>query len=119
LAAEIGDCGGTAVALAGDVKDETYAKALVELATSKFGGLDVALNNDGTLGELGVSAPQMALSEWENTLATSLTSAFLGAKYQIPPMLQRGGGSLIFASSFVGYTVGFPQTARTPPAKPA
>jgi NAD(P)-dependent dehydrogenase (short-subunit alcohol dehydrogenase family) len=53
----------------------------------------------------------MALSEWENTLATSLTSAFLGAKYQIPPMLQRGGGSLIFTSSFVGYTVGFPQTA--------
>jgi NADP-dependent 3-hydroxy acid dehydrogenase YdfG len=29
LAAEIDDCGGTAVALAGDVKDETYAKALV------------------------------------------------------------------------------------------
>jgi NAD(P)-dependent dehydrogenase (short-subunit alcohol dehydrogenase family) len=109
LAVEIGECGGTAAALAGDVKDEAYAKALVELATNKFGGL--ALNNAGTLGELGVSVPQMALSEWENTLATSLTSAFLGAKYQIPAMLQRGGGSLIFTSSFVGYTVGFPQTA--------
>jgi NAD(P)-dependent dehydrogenase (short-subunit alcohol dehydrogenase family) len=111
LAAEIGECGGTAATLAGDVKDETYAKALVELATNKFGGLDIALNNAGTLGELGVSVPQMALSEWENTLVTSLTSAFLGAKYQIPAMLNRGGGSLIFTSSFVGYTVGFPQTA--------
>jgi NAD(P)-dependent dehydrogenase (short-subunit alcohol dehydrogenase family) len=111
LAVQFGECGGTAAVLAGDVKDEAYAKALVELATNKFGGLDVALNNAGTLGELGVSVPQMALSEWENTLATSLTSAFLGAKYQIPAMLQRGGGSLIFTSSFVGYTVGFPQTA--------
>jgi NAD(P)-dependent dehydrogenase (short-subunit alcohol dehydrogenase family) len=111
LVAEIAEVGGTAAVLAGDVKDEAYAKALVELATSKFGGLDIALNNAGTLGELGVSVPQLALSEWENTLATSLTSAFLGAKYQIPAMLKRGGGSLIFTSSFVGYTVGFPQTA--------
>jgi NAD(P)-dependent dehydrogenase (short-subunit alcohol dehydrogenase family) len=52
----------------------------VELAISKFGGVDIALNNAGTLGELGVSVPQMTLSEWESTLATSLTSAFLGAK---------------------------------------
>jgi NAD(P)-dependent dehydrogenase (short-subunit alcohol dehydrogenase family) len=111
LAAEIAEYGGTAAALAGDVKDEAYSKALVELATNKFGGLDIAFDNAGTLGELGVSVPEMALSEWENTLATSLTSAFLGAKYQIPAMLKRGGGSLIFTSSFVGYTVGFPQTA--------
>ena len=111
LVAEIAAQGGTAAALAGDVKDEAYAGALVELATSKFGGLDIALNNAGTMGELGLSVPATALAEWENTLATSLTSAFLGAKYQIPAMLKRGGGSLIFTSSFVGYTVGFPQTA--------
>ncbi|MBI3248330.1 MAG: SDR family oxidoreductase [Deltaproteobacteria bacterium] len=111
LVAEITEAGGSAVALAGDVKNEVFAKALVELATSKFGGLDIALNNAGTLGELGLSVPDLALSSWDDTLATSLTSAFLGAKYQIPAMLKRGGGSLIFTSSFVGYTVGFPQTA--------
>jgi NAD(P)-dependent dehydrogenase (short-subunit alcohol dehydrogenase family) len=111
LVAEIAAAGGSATALAGDVKEEAFAKALVELATSKFGGLDIAFNNAGTLGELGLSVPDIVLSEWANTLATSLTSAFLGAKYQIPAMLKRGGGSLIFTSSFVGYTVGFPQTA--------
>jgi NAD(P)-dependent dehydrogenase (short-subunit alcohol dehydrogenase family) len=84
---------------------------LVELATSKFGGLDIAFNNAGTLGKMGLSVPDMALVDWEETLATSLSSAFIGAKYQIPAMLKRGGGSLIFTSSFVGYTVGFPQTA--------
>ena len=104
LVAEIAEAGGSAAALAGDVKDEAFAKALAELAMSQFGGLDIAFNNAATLGEVGLSVPDMPLSEWENTLATSLTSAFLGAKYQIPAMLKRGGGSLIFTSSFVGYT---------------
>ena len=108
LVAEIIESGGSAVALAGDVKDETFAKALVNLAVSQFGGLDIALNNASTLGPFGVPVPDMPLVEWDNTLATNLTSAFLGAKYQIPAMLERGGGSLIFTSSFVGYTVGMP-----------
>jgi NAD(P)-dependent dehydrogenase (short-subunit alcohol dehydrogenase family) len=111
LVAEIAEAGGSAVALAGDVRDEAFAKDLVEMATSKFGGVDIAFNNAGTLGKLGLSVPDMLLVDWENTLATSLSSAFLGAKYQIPAMLKRDGGSLIFTSSFVGYTVGFPQTA--------
>ncbi len=110
LVVEITEAGGSAVARAGDVKDEAFAKALVELAVHQFGGLDIALNNAGTLGQMGISVPDMPLAEWDNTLATSLSSAFLGAKYQIPAMLKRGGGSLIFTSSFVGYTVGFPQT---------
>lgn len=42
---------------------------------------------------------------------TNLTSAFLGAKYQIPAMLYRNCGSLIFTSTFVGYTVGLPGMA--------
>jgi len=110
LVEEITRAGGHAVALAGDVKDEAYAKALVELAVARYGGLDVAFNNAGTIGAMGAT-PEVPLAEWENTLRTNLTSAFLGAKHQIPAMLARGGGSLIFTSSFVGYTVGFPGIA--------
>lgn len=102
--------GGQALALAGDVKDEAFAKALVAAAVSRFGGLDIAFNNAGTMGEMGATH-QVSLSGWADTIDTNLTSAFLGAKYQIPAMLERGGGSLIFTSSFVGYTVGFPGTA--------
>ncbi len=108
LVAEIANEGGSAVALAGDVKEEAYAKALVDIATRKFGGLDIALNNASTLGDLAVLVSDLPLSSWDETLATNLTSAFLGAKYQIPAMLKRGGGSLIFTSSFVGYTAAFP-----------
>lgn len=111
LAAEIAEHGGKVKFLAGDVKDELYSKALVELAVKDFGGLDIAFNNAGTLGQLGIPTSELPVSEWENTLATNLTGAFLGAKYQLPAMLQRGAGSMIFTSSFVGHTAGFPQTA--------
>lgn len=110
LVDEIKSAGGQAVGLPGDVRDETYARALVETAVTKFGGLDVAFNNAGTLGDL-VPAPEMSLANWQLTLDTNLTSAFLGAKYQIPAMLDRSGGSLIFTSTFVGHTAGMPGTA--------
>lgn len=110
LVEEITQTGGRAVALVGDVKDDSFAKDLVGLAKTEFGGLDVAFNNAGTMGEMGATT-DVSLSEWEDMIRTNLTSAFLGAKYQIPAMLERGGGSLIFTSTFVGYTVGFPGTA--------
>lgn len=111
LVAEIEREGGEAAAVAGDVKDETLAKALVDTAVDRFGGLDIAFNNAGIIGAMG-PVPEMTLDDWHATLDTNLTAAFLGAKYQIPAMLERGGGSLIFTSSFVGYTAaGLPGTA--------
>ncbi|NRO95135.1 SDR family oxidoreductase [Paraburkholderia sp. NMBU_R16] len=110
LVTEIEAAGGEATALAGDVRSEDYAKALVAVAAEKYGRLDVAYNNAGTLGEMGPSA---GISEdgWNAALATNLTSAFLGAKHQIPEMLKQGGGSIIFTSTFVGYSFAFPGTA--------
>ena len=110
LVVEITRAGGRAVALAGDVQDEAFAQALVALAIKRFGGLDVAFNNAGTIGAMGATT-DVSLVGWEDTIRTNLTSAFLGAKHQIPAMLKRGGGSLIFTSSFVGYTVGLPNMA--------
>lgn len=107
LVAEIIRDGGEAVALAGDVKEEAGAEALVRLAVETFGGLDIAFNNAGTLGEMG-PVTDVSLAGWHDTLDTNLTSAFLGAKYQVPAMIGRGGGSLIFNSTFVGHTVGMP-----------
>jgi NAD(P)-dependent dehydrogenase (short-subunit alcohol dehydrogenase family) len=108
--ADIVAAGGSAVALAGDVRDEGFAQALVELAERRFGGLDVAFNNAGGLGPLQSSA-DVSLSDWEDALRVNLTSAFLAAKYQVPAMLRRGRGSLVFTSTFVGYTVGMPGMA--------
>ena len=107
---EIGREGGEAVAVAGDVRDEGLAKELVATAIARFGGLDIAFNNAGTMGEM---APTQEISSagWRDTLDTNLTGAFLGAKYQLPAMLGRGAGSIIFTSTFVGHTVGLPGMA--------
>ncbi|WP_211129509.1 SDR family oxidoreductase [Serratia surfactantfaciens] len=110
LVEEIRREGGRALAVAGDVRDEAFAERLAATAVGEFGGLDIAFNNAGTLGPLG---PSLALtaSEWREVLETNLFSAYYGAKYQIPAMLARGAGSLIFTSTFVGHTAAFPGTA--------
>ncbi|TIR64725.1 MAG: SDR family NAD(P)-dependent oxidoreductase, partial [Mesorhizobium sp.] len=72
LVGEIETAGGTAIALAGDVRDEAYARALVELAVESFGGLDIAFNNAGAVG-LMAQVPEMAPATWHDTIDTNLT----------------------------------------------
>ena len=110
LVAEIEADGGEAVALAGDVRSEDYAKALVALAAGRYGRLDIAFNNAGILGEAG---PSTGVSEagWNDAIAINLTGSFLGAKHQIAEMVKHGGGSVIFTSTFVGYSFAFPGVA--------
>ncbi|WP_343717564.1 SDR family oxidoreductase [Inquilinus sp.] len=110
LVAEIEAEGGQAVALAGDVRSEDYARALVALAAERFGRLDIAFNNAGTLGETGASTG-VTEAGWADTIAINLTGAFLGAKHQIAEMAKQGGGSVIFTSTFVGHTFAFPGVA--------
>ena len=55
--------------------------------------------------------PEVPPAAWRETIEANLTSGFLAAQHQIPAMLRRGGGSLIFTSTFVGYTAGFPGAA--------
>ena len=116
VAAQIKAAGGEAVVMVGDVRDEALARSLVETAEARFGGLDIAFNNAGATGAMG-PVPQIASADWAETLDTNLTSAFLGAKYQIPALAARGGGSIIFTSTFVGHTVGFPGMAAYAAAK--
>ncbi len=106
LVDEIAQAGGRAVLVAGDAKDESFAAEMVRSATEIFGGLDIAFNNAGTLGAMG-STPEISAAGWRETIDVNLTSAFYGAKHQIPAMLARGSGSVIFTSTFVGYTAGF------------
>ena len=110
LVAEIAAAGGEAVALAGDVQSEDFAKALVATAVARFGKLDIAFNNAGTLGEAGPTSG-ISAAGWNEALAINLTSAFLGAKHQIPAMIEAGGGSVIFTSTFVGHSIAFPGVA--------
>jgi NAD(P)-dependent dehydrogenase (short-subunit alcohol dehydrogenase family) len=110
LVDEITSAGGVAIAVAGDVRSEDYHRVLVATAVSNFGKLDIAFNNAGILGEAG---PSTGVSEagFQETLAVNLTASFLAAKHQIAEMVKNGGGSVIFTSTFVGYSFAFPQVA--------
>ena len=104
---EIVGAGGEAFGLAGDVCDEAFAKALVNAAVGEYGGLDVGFNNAGRLGVLG-PLDEITVEDWEKTLRTNLTSSMFAARAQMPEIAKRGGGSVIFTSTFVGHTIGMP-----------
>lgn len=110
LVREIRETGGEAIAVAGDVREESHARAMVDAAVDGFGGLDIAFNNAGRIGDMS-PVSDIPLSAWREVLETNLTSAFLCAKHQVPAMLARGRGSLVFTSTFVGHTAGLPGMA--------
>lgn len=108
--------GGRARAVAGDVSRPETHQELVASAVETFGGLDIAFNNAATTGPIKPLA-DVDVEEWQETVATTLTSAFLGSRRQVPAMLERGSGSIIFTSSFVGTSVGLPGMAAYGAAK--
>jgi NAD(P)-dependent dehydrogenase (short-subunit alcohol dehydrogenase family) len=116
VVARIGAQGGQALAVAGDVSLPETHERLVAEAIGSFGGLDIAFNNAASVGPIKPLA-DVEMTEWQDTIATTLTSAFLGSRSQIPAMLKRGGGTIIFTSSFVGTSVGLPGMAVYAAAK--
>jgi NAD(P)-dependent dehydrogenase (short-subunit alcohol dehydrogenase family) len=107
VARSIAAAGGRCADVAGDISNPETHRRLVGVAVDRFGGLDVAVNNAGHVGETGPLAT-LDPATWDRVVAVNLTAAFLGARAQIPAMLTRGGGSVIFVSSFVGTSVGLP-----------
>ncbi|MFK4819693.1 SDR family oxidoreductase [Ochrobactrum quorumnocens] len=107
VARVIKELGGKARYVVGDASRVETHEQLVAAAQREFGRLDIAFNNAGTVGPIRPLI-ETSLDDWDNVIAGNLTSAFLGAKLQIPSMLMSGGGAIIFTSTFVGTSVGIP-----------
>jgi NAD(P)-dependent dehydrogenase (short-subunit alcohol dehydrogenase family) len=98
-----------AIGIAGDVGVERDVIALFDAALTRFGRVDVVLNNAAATGEhlmkVGkVFAPfeEYPLAVWDQVLRTNLTGPFLVAREGGKAMLRAGGGSLINVSSIYG-----------------
>ena len=105
LAAELRGLGARAEYLHADVRNETEVRNLVEQTVSRFGRLDVAVNNAGTEGQLGPVTEQSA-DNFEATFATNVRGTLLALKHEMRVMLKQGSGSIVNLSSVAGQ-VGF------------
>lgn len=112
---EVIAAGGKAVACVADVARADDVEAMIALAEQTYGGLDILYNNAGYWNyavngyEVGVTdAPSPLLTEdiWRRTIDINLTGTYLGAKFGIPALRRRGGGSIINCSSVGAFRVG-------------
>lgn len=103
-----------AVAIAANVAVAADAQRMVEDAVTRLGGLDILYNN------AGIGSPQLlhltSEADWDKTLNVDLKGVFLGCKYALPVMMERGGGAILSTASIFGVE-GSPQWAHYCAAK--
>jgi len=99
--AAIAEAGGEASFQACDVSDEAQVASLVGLARERYGGLDGAVNNAGVNGPMG-PVDGLSLEDWRRTLDVNLTGVFLGLKYELPLLRERGSGAIVNVASGAG-----------------
>lgn len=92
--------GGQAIGVPGDLSTSVAVKRLVAAAVEHFGGIDILVNSQGIQRYGNVEDTSEEL--WNEVIAVNLTSMFLTAKYVIPEMRKRGGGSIVNVSSVQG-----------------
>ncbi len=97
--------GGEAWFVKANVAEPADMQALVAQTVDRYGALHVACNNAGVGGET-VPTADYPLDEWNRVIAINLSGVFYGMKYQIPAMLDSGGGSIVNIASILG-AVGF------------
>jgi NAD(P)-dependent dehydrogenase (short-subunit alcohol dehydrogenase family) len=103
VAKRIGERGGQALAVRTDVTDENSVRSLVDQTVEAYGRLDAAFNN-ATAGPRPAPLADIDPAEFDLGIATNIRGTFLGMKFQIPAMLQNGGGTIVNMASLAGQT---------------
>lgn len=100
VAQEIIDAGGRAIALSGDLTDETFARGIAGETARRLGGLDFVWAHAGHPGASAVEG--LDLAQFDLALNLNVRSAFATVIEAIPLMRQRGRGSVLFTASSSG-----------------
>jgi len=103
VASRIEAKGGRALPVRTDVADADSMRGLVERAVATYGRLDAAFNN-ATDGPLPAPLADIDPAEFDRGIATNIRGTFLGMKFQIPAMLESGGGAIVNMASLGGLT---------------
>jgi NAD(P)-dependent dehydrogenase (short-subunit alcohol dehydrogenase family) len=101
-----------ALGLGCDVRDPEQVRAVVETAVAELGGVDVLVNNAGTVW--GASPEEMPLDGWQKVIDVNLTGVFLFAQAVGRLMIERGGGgAIVNIASVAGLQGGPPEIMNT------
>ncbi|MGI9657516.1 MAG: SDR family NAD(P)-dependent oxidoreductase [Gaiellaceae bacterium] len=100
-ASEITESGGRAVSQRTDVTSEPEVEALMARAAEEFGGPDAVFCNAGS-SDYYKPPHEATREEWDDVIATNLTSVFLCVKHAVRHMLPRESGKLILTASIWG-----------------
>jgi 3-oxoacyl-[acyl-carrier protein] reductase len=102
LAREVGEAGGKAITIAGDVGVADEAASMVAAAVKELGALHVLVNNAGVSADM--LTMRLSEEEWDRVLDTDLKGAFLTTKAALRPMLRQRWGRIINIASVVAFT---------------
>ena len=100
LAAEIGESGGDALFIHLDVTSEEQWQSAIAETVSRFGKLDVLVNN-AAIWRRGI-VEETTGDHWDAIMDVNAKGVFLGTKLVIPEMRKAGGGAIINISSVAG-----------------
>lgn len=103
---EIEAAGGRAVAMTGDVSDETFVESFVARAVSDFGGLDACYANAGISNAGQAAFDELNADYWLTILKVNLIGPFLAIKHAARVMIPNGKGSIICTASVAGLRSG-------------
>jgi NAD(P)-dependent dehydrogenase (short-subunit alcohol dehydrogenase family) len=97
----VGKAGGEGMFVQTDVRIASQVENMVNLTVKEYGRLDIAFNNAGVGG---IMARLIRSSEevFDEVVDTNFKGVWLSMKYEIPVMLEQGGGVIINNSSIAG-----------------
>ena len=84
-----------------DVTQPDQASNYVQAAVERWGGIDILLANAGIEGVIA-PIPDYPIDTFDQVMAVNVRGVWLGIKYVVPVMQQRGGGSIVITSSTAG-----------------
>lgn len=116
--ARIAAAGGTAVAIAADLRGGAGARALVDAARQQLGPLDILVNNAGSL-VARQTLPEITEAALDEIFALNLKSAVMATQAAVPAMIDRGRGAVVNVVSIAGHTGGGPGAGAYASAKAA
>lgn len=102
IATVIIEAGGKAAAFKADTSKPEDAEATVAFAVKTYGSLHLAFNNAGIVGPEKYVA-EITPEGWQSVININLNGVFYGMHYQIPAILNSGGGAIVNTSSIAGF----------------